>query len=351
LRISAPGRQRTREMAVGRIEGIILAAGKGTRMLPLTGVVPKPLLPVTGIPLLETAAQKLLRCGAARLHINLFHLGDRIREYAAGKNWPVTFHEEEELLDTGGGIGNMAEALGGADHILLHNGDVLSSFGFAEALEFHAARKALVTMILVSPDGSLRTPPPSVIVDAGDGILGIGPSAEALPARKGQVRMGYTGMAVISPEALRYFPREKKGLVPVLLEMISRGPGSVAAFDPSRARPGEGPARPVGSSSGRPEWGEIGSPQSYLDMHRRIMIEKTRFDGAVPPPLPLRAGPRSSIDPGAEWSGFLDVGDGALIESGTFLEDCVVLEGAVVRSGTRLSRAIVYEGGVMEVES
>jgi MurNAc alpha-1-phosphate uridylyltransferase len=78
----------------GRLEGIILAAGKGTRMQPLTDRVPKPLLPVTGVPVLEIAAGKLLRTGASRLHINLFHLGGMIREYAEGKGWPFFISAE-----------------------------------------------------------------------------------------------------------------------------------------------------------------------------------------------------------------------------------------------------------------
>ncbi len=319
-------------MTGGRIEGIILAAGKGTRMLPLTNVLPKPLLPITGVPLLEIAAEKLLRSGAARLHVNLFHLGEMIREYADGKGWPLLFHEEEELLDTGDGIGNMAGDLRDADHILLHNGDVLSSFGFDEALAFHIKHEALVTMILMRPGDKGRTPPPAVTATAGGDVLGIG----TVPP-DGSTALGYTGMAIISGEALGYFPGEKKGLVPVLLEMISDRPGSVAGFD--------------ASSIDAAVWGEIGSPSSYLDIHRRIMIERVLFDGAVqPPPMPLRTGAGSSVDPGAEWTGFLDVGNGARIEGNTFLEDCVVLDGAIVRNGTRLRSAVVYDDKVLEVE-
>ncbi len=315
-----------------RIEGIILAAGKGTRMLPLTDALPKPLLTVTGVPLLEIAAEKLLRSGASRLHVNLYHLGGMIREYAGGKGWPVVFHEEEELLDTGGGIGNMAGDLRDADHVLLHNGDVLSSFGFDEAFEYHIGQKAMVTMILMNAGEGGRTPPAAVTVDAAGAVLDIG-----RPPPDGSRALGYTGMAIISGEALRYFPGEKKGLVPVLLEMISDRPGSVAGFD--------------ASSIDAAVWGEIGSPSSYIDIHRRIMVESVLFDGTIqPPPMPLRTGAGSSVDPGAEWSGFLDVGTGARIEGNTFLEDCVVLDGAVVRNGTRLRSAVVYNDKVLEVE-
>jgi NDP-sugar pyrophosphorylase family protein len=69
-----------------------------------------------------------------------------------------------------------------------------------------------------------------------------------------------------------------------------------------------------------------------------------------PPPLPVRAGDGSSIDPGARWNGFLDVGKRARIEGNTILEDCVVMEGAVVRGGARMRSAIIYDNGVLEVE-
>ena len=319
-------------MAGEKIEGIILAAGKGTRMAPLTDLMPKPLLPVTGVPILEIAAEKLLRSGASRLHINLFHLGGMIREYTAGKGWPVVFHEEEELLDTGGGIGNMVDDLAGADHILLHNGDIISSIGFEDALGFHIAREALVTMILVKPQSGGRTPPAAVTIDPEGSVLDIGPSPSDLSCA-----LGYTGMAIIAAKALGCFPRKIKGLVPILLEMISDSPGSVAGFDASAA--------------GGAVWGETGSPISYLDIHRMIMLERVEFDRMIPvPPLPIRAGDGSSIDPGAQWKGFLDVGAGSRIEGNTFLEDCVVMESAVVRNGTRLNRAIIYGDEVLEVD-
>jgi NDP-sugar pyrophosphorylase family protein len=320
-------------MTGGRIEGIILAAGRGTRMRPLTDHLPKPLLPVTGMPMLDIAAEKLLRCGATRLHINLFHLGSMIREYAGARGWPVVFHEEDELLDTGGGIGNMSGDLDEADHILLHNGDVLTSFGFSEALEYHIGRQSLVTMILMDPAEGHLTPPAAVTVDRAGAVLDIGHSPP-----HGSLSLGYTGMAVISGEALRFFPREEKGLIPVLLEMISARPGSVTGFN--------------ASSMEDPVWGEIGSPRSYLDLHRRIMLEKVHFDGMIPPPpIPLRVGDGSSIDPAAEWKGFLDVGRGARIEGNTLLEDCVLLDGAVVLSGARLSNAVVFGEEVLEVEN
>jgi NDP-sugar pyrophosphorylase family protein len=144
-------------------------------------------------------------------------------------------------------------------------------------------------------------------------------------------------MAVIAAEALDRFPPDKKGLVPILLEMIAERTGTVAGYD--------------ASSAGEIEWGETGSPASYIELHRRILVEGARFDEALPQPgLPLRAGTGAAIDPSAEWLGFLDVGEGAVIEKDTILEDCIVLAGAAVREGARFRRAVIHSECVMEVK-
>lgn len=325
------------------IEGIVLGAGFGTRMLPLTGEIPKPLLPVAGVTPLEIAARRLMRAGARRIHVNLHHLGGEIRGLAQRQGLDPVFHPESDLLGTGGGIGAMADGLAAAETILLHNGDVVSSIDFRAALLHHARSGALVTLVLLRPGRPERTPPAAVTL-AGDGAV-TGIDSGPRQARAGERRLGYTGLAVLDAEALDFFPRRgrqgpaavKKDLVPVLLEMIERRPGSVAGWE-------------AGASGDAAAWGEIGTPAAYLDIHRRILVEKTLFDPLIPPPpLPLRAGPGAKIDPGASWNGFLDVGRNALIEKGSRLEDCVVMDGATVRSGSVLRAAVVYRGGAVEV--
>lgn len=315
-------------------DAIILAAGYGIRMRPVTDAVPKPLLPVAGVPAVEIAAARLLRAGARRLHINLHHQGPAVRAFAESRGWPSVFHEERKLLDTGGGIGNMAGSLGTGGPILLHNGDVITSIGYGKAVDLHRERGALVTMIVMRTADPLRTPPGAVSVDAEGSVTGIGPRT---PAGGGPPEFGYCGLAVIDPAALERFPRGRpEGLVPILLRMIADRPGSVTAFDASA-----GPEAPA--------WGEIGTPRSYIEIHRRILVGRERFDRLVPAPsIPLRLGENARIEPGARWTGFLDVGGGSVIESGAELEDCVVLGGTVVRTGARLRGAVVFPGGVLE---
>jgi len=343
-----------------RTAGIVLAAGHGTRMLPLSAAVPKPLLPVMGVPLFEIVVERLLRSGAARIHANIFHLADRIADFAHGRNWPLTFHHEPELLGTGGGIGNMARDLAGYELILLQNGDILSNIDFAPAISLHRERGALMTMIVIpggaapgdggtdTPGGGAaarpagggtahviaRRPPASVRVDSAGAVTAIGAGRDDRP---GDVALGYTGMAVLSPAALPYFPRSRRGgLVETILAIIAREPGSVIAYD-------------AASRHDAVHWGEIGSCSGYLDIHERILIEKTAFDPILaPPPLPLHVGEGSTIDPGAEWRGFLAVGSGVRIERDVVLEDCVVLDGTIVAAGKRHRRAVLYAEGSIE---
>lgn len=145
-------------------------------MEPLSSRMPKALLPVLGKPLFGIIAGKLLREGASSLHANLFHLGARIREYAAMSGLPVTFHPEAELLDTGGGIGNMAGAIPPGGVALVHNCDVISNICFAPAIEMHRASGALFTMILAGGPQERRPGPE-------------GSAAGRLPAPRGHFRL------------------------------------------------------------------------------------------------------------------------------------------------------------------
>ena len=312
------------------ISGIILAAGYGERMLPLTDTLPKPLFPILGTPLFEILVRKLMRHGAADIHCNLHHLPGKIEEFAEGTGWPVRFHRERELLGTGGGVGNMADGIAGADIILLHNGDIISGLRYESAISLHRKRGALVTLVLV-PSG----PKANVATDADDGVVAIGEAA-AGHARRARL-LGYTGMAVLSPESLPFFPRgEKAELVPILTAMMRKRPGSVVGWN-------------AAANGERYAWGDAGSPEGYLAIHRSILVDKVRFDPALePPPLSIHAGEGAVVDPGTEWKGFCEIGPRAVIERDARLEDCVVLADTVVARGSVHRNEILFTGGALK---
>ena len=280
--------------------GVVLAAGEGRRMRPLTRSRPKAALPVLGRPAIGIVCEKLLRAGAASIHCNLFHLGDLLERETEGRGWPLTFHRERELLGTGGGIGNMARDLEAYDLVLLHNGDIVSNIDLERAVAHHSERGGLFTMVLVDSG-----PPASVSCDPDGAVTGIGGDV-------GDGGLGYTGIALFDPAALDFFPRnEPGGLVECLRAMMRSRPGSVVGYDASAGA----------------LWDEIGSPERYLELHRRILVGRDRFDPLLePPPLPLHVPEGASVEPGAEWRGFLSVEDGAVVGRDRFRPDLDYVE-------------------------
>ena len=104
----------------------------------------------------------------------------------------------------------------------MNNGDIVSNIELEPVIEFHRSSGSLFTMVLAG-----KGPPPSVAITSGGEVTGIGAEASS-----GGRKLGYTGIALLSPEALRFFPRgEQAELVPILKNMIHQRPGSVAGFE------------------------------------------------------------------------------------------------------------------------
>ncbi len=115
------------------MKAMILAAGRGERLRPLTDTIPKPMLSIHGRPLLEHQIGWLRHAGITELVINLHHLGEQIEVYFGdGSRFGVRirYSRERQLLDTGGGIVNALPLLGDAPFVLL-NGDIFTDFPFS----------------------------------------------------------------------------------------------------------------------------------------------------------------------------------------------------------------------------
>ena len=115
------------------MKAIILAAGRGARLAPLTDTTPKPLLPVNGQPLIVRQLQQLRAADIIHVVINLYHLGDLIA-HALGNGekfgMQIAYSHEQSLLETGGGIKNALPLLGEEEFIVC-NGDIYTDFDFS----------------------------------------------------------------------------------------------------------------------------------------------------------------------------------------------------------------------------
>src|SRR5208283_5777856 len=134
------------------MKAMILAAGLGTRLRPLTGDRPKALVEIDGRTLLELTLTRLSKFGIREVIINAHHFADRIFEYLNGrKNFgmKIEISREDVLLDTGGGLKKAAWFFlqdSQDEPFLLHNVDVLSNIDLGRMVRFHKEHEALATL-------------------------------------------------------------------------------------------------------------------------------------------------------------------------------------------------------------
>ncbi|MBP2683365.1 MAG: Nucleoside-diphosphate-sugar pyrophosphorylase family protein [Deltaproteobacteria bacterium] len=284
------------------MRAMILAAGLGTRLRPLSLEIPKPVIPVLGQPLCGHAMAFLREHGTESFLLNLHHGPETVRErvtaWAAGR-FPVEFTHEPEILGTGGGIGNAREYLGGGTFVTA-NSDAVARFPLGEALSGHRVRGALATLVLF-PDRWNRYTPVRVREDGR--IAGFGVAAPA-----GAFEGFYTGYLIAEPELLERIPRGRPSCIvrDTLIPLVSKG-APVCAFMTEGA------------------FLDFGTPSDYLAGTLALLAELHRGDG-----------PRSFVHPRAS------IGNGAAVGP-----DAVVEEGAAVGDGATVRRAILWPGAVV----
>lgn len=184
------------------MKAMILAAGFGTRLRPLTDITPKPLLPIGGKPLIEWNLLLLRRHGITEVIINLHHLGDQI-EKALGDGsqlgMSVSYSRERGILGTGGGIKQAAPYFSGEAFVVL-NGDTLVDLDFGALVDSHHQHGALATMVLRDdPDVDAWGP---VEVDENGQVIRI--NGKGLAASRSTRKLMFAGVHVMHPRLLRY---------------------------------------------------------------------------------------------------------------------------------------------------
>jgi MurNAc alpha-1-phosphate uridylyltransferase len=188
---------------------MVLAAGRGERMRPLTDKVPKPLLTVGGKPLIVYHLEKLSRLGVKQVVINLAWLGGQIRAALGdGARWGLQIHysdEGEQALETGGGIFQALPLLG-AQPFLVVNADVFTEFDFGA---IRIVPEALAQLVLVA--NPMHHP-------RGDFALINGRIQE-----QGGARWTYSGIGLYRPELFAGCSAGKFPLLPLLRRAIGGG--------------------------------------------------------------------------------------------------------------------------------
>lgn len=231
------------------MKAMILAAGLGTRLRPLTNHTPKPLLPIAGTPLIVWNLLLLRRHGITDVIVNLHHLGHLI-EQALGDGTQIglrlTYSHEPVILGTGGGL-KQAEAFFGGEPFLVLNGDTLVELDLKAVMQFHHRHGGLATMVLRDDPEAKQWG--AVEVDAGQRILRI--NGRGASAAAAAIRM-FAGIHVMHPRLLRDVPAGRESsIIDAYVREIERGE-AVFGFDMQGY------------------WSDIGTSQRYDQAQRDV---------------------------------------------------------------------------------
>lgn len=131
------------------MKAFILAAGIGSRLLPLTKNNPKAIIKIQGIPMIDLIIKRLIKYGYNHIIINLHHFGEKIEDHCKSQNnfgVHIDFIYEEKLLNTGGAVKNAAHLLLDTNPVLLHNVDALSDINLFDFLKNHHLNQAKVSL-------------------------------------------------------------------------------------------------------------------------------------------------------------------------------------------------------------
>ena len=304
----------------------VLAAGLGTRLRPLTEHLPKPLIPVGLKPLVTFAFDHLIAdLGVEEFIVNTHHCAGAYAEAFPTSEYrerPLRLRHEPVLLDSAGGIKNIADLLRpDSGTLMVYNGDILTDLPLGPALAQHREAGNEVTLVLRSCDGPKHiawNPGTGRVLDIRN-TLGTGlPSGYALSC-------GY----LIEPAFLERIPAGKPvSVIPIFLDMIRRG------------------EKIGGALADTGQWRDLGTREEYLRAHAELHAQAPggstfpRY-GAPDPAWRHWIHPSAHVAPDARLLGACVVGENARVGEGTVLEDTILWSDAEIASGARLDKCIV----------
>jgi len=322
------------------MKAMVLAAGKGTRLLPLTGEIPKPMAPIVGKPMIQHIFELLAGSGVDETHINVFHLAESILacygERSQVEGMLVNVSREERLMGTAGGVKRLADRFDETFVVVM--GDALTDIDVGKLTAFHKECKALATLALMPVSDTSQYG--VVRLDGEGNILAF---QEKPDPKEAISTLANTGIYVLEPRVLEYIPENTffdfaNDLFPRLLEAGEKFVGYRGDF----------------------YWSDVGTLEAYRVAQSDVLAEKVRvripgerfrenlwidedawFHRTTTLEGPVVLGRNTVIEQEVTLSGTVIVGAGCRVHSGATVTTSVLLPGSRVGSGAYLEGCIV----------
>jgi len=299
-------------------KAFVLGAGLGTRLRPLTDVLPKPLLPIFGKQLVTFAIDHLRQIGIEKIWVNTHHLYQRFAVLASDQRYnAVEFVFEPEILETGGGIKNLQRRIGD-ETFIVYSGDILTDVPVEHLLEAHLTQRNDVTLALRSTGLSSAV---RWCSDSGR-ILGLYGDSRSGPARG----YDFAGISIWNPSVFARIPENTKiSFVPVLADWLKAG-GKIG-----------------GVLLEENQWFNVGTRVEYLRLHQFIATQRwlPRYFRSSGTEWPVRVEPSAKVSANSRIEGVSYVGNNCSIDRDVSIEDSILLPGSSLASGVSMRSCIV----------
>ncbi len=310
------------------MKAVIMAGGFGTRLRPITCNIPKPMVPVANIPMMEHIVNLLKRYDLKKICSILYFQPEVITKYFDdGSDFGIEMDYQMATADfgTAGSVKNAEDKLNDEPFIII-SGDVLTDFDLSEAIRFHKEKKSMATMVLTRVTDPLEY---GVVITAEDGKI-----IRFLEKPSwGEVFSDTinTGIYILEPEIFKYIPAKaefdfSKNLFPLMLKEELPLYGYIA----------DG------------YWKDIGNLDEYRLAHKHLINGEVKID--IPGERlniigrDVWVGKNSNVSTKAKFKGGVIIGKNCEIEEGVVLENSIIGDGCIIKKGAKISSSIIWEG-------
>ncbi len=296
------------------MKAMILAAGLGTRLRPLTEDIPKALVPVVNIPVLIRNILYLNSYGITEIIINCHYLGHMISEFIEGsmsQDIKPRIRVEPEILGTGGGISNCRDFLGEGPFLVI-NSDIITNIRLNEVIEKHVKTGDMVTLVLHE-----REPFNQIHLNSFGNIKEIhGENHDSM--------LAFTGIHLLNPEIFRYIPEKGySDIIHVYRSLLQCG-------------------KNIGSFKAEGHiWYDIGTIESYKNANRDFLRMNR---------MTVSTGTDTLVDDSARISDWAVIGDNTVIERNSVIEGSVILNGVRIKENVCVRNSVVRSGRTVDCD-
>jgi len=291
------------------MRAMILAAGFGTRLRPLTDKKPKALMPVANKPLIAGVVAYLKSHGVNKIIVNAHHHARQVVDYL-NRGRPFGLHlevrVEPEILGTGGGIKN-TEDFWDDNAFVVINTDILTDINLAQAYRHHKKSGTRVTLVLHD-----CAPYNQIQIDGRRHVV-------AIDSAPGPGRLAFTGIHILNRELLSYLPETGYSDIIDSYRKLIRSGEPIGAF----------------LSKGH-YWRDVGNLESYRDANRERAENK------------IVLGTGCALDPSAKLLEWVVMGENCALEAGVEIKRSILWENVVVKRNAKITDSIVTSSTLVE---